>query len=357
MAAAKNDIVVEPGLPLYGARWLTNETFVSGGGGGLSKTGIPNALMVHRVAEGKAEEETRVLMENAVSGVAVSPSGKLVAVGVGERCHLVSASTLKSAAGAPAAGVVTDEHKEDAGQRLVRFGGRGTRLLTGGNDGVLRVWSVPAMERVAKLVGHEAGEAIIDADLNRDEELAVSVSWDAKLKVWDAATGDALLTIDAPVKGATWRGCAFSGHSSRVVYTIRCQAKRPTTATRWVLGGEKTALTATRFERDIYAKPLVTMTVSPDGTYLAAGTGDGFAVVVEATTLQPLRVFNPHGFFISAMSFSPDERRLLTASGDRTVRVVDTPEPQSAVGTLAFLAALLVALAAVFVALLEARSA
>jgi hypothetical protein len=114
-----------------------------------------------------------------------------------------------------------------------------------------------------------------------------SAGWDNTVRVWDARTGDCLLTKDHTDQ--VW-GVAFS----------------------------------------------------PDGTQIASGSWDGIVKVWDATTGQEAFTLQAHekradgvaDHAAYGVAFSPDGKRLATAGGDWTVKVWDARVPRAALLTL-----------------------
>jgi WD40 repeat protein len=76
----------------------------------------------------------------------------------------------------------------------------GNSVLSGGDDGLVKLWQVETGECVASLAGHDEGVTAVDFDIS--ERNAISASADGTLKLWELASGACLHT--------------FRGHRSRV---------------------------------------------------------------------------------------------------------------------------------------------
>src|SRR5262249_6037998 len=70
---------------------------------------------------------------------------------------------------------------------------------------------------------------------------------------------------------------------------------------------------------------------SPDGKRLASGEGNGWVKVWDAQTSQELLTFKGHNTEVTSVAFSPDGKRLASSSYDGTVKVWDAQSGQKPV--------------------------
>jgi WD40 repeat protein len=72
----------------------------------------------------------------------------------------------------------------------------GTRAVSGGYDGTLRIWDVPSGKQLRVLEAH-AGRVLTVA-LSADGTRVVSAGNDATVRVWDVAIGGCLSVVSSP---------------------------------------------------------------------------------------------------------------------------------------------------------------
>jgi WD40 repeat protein len=151
--------------------------------------------------------------------------------------------------------------------RAVAYSPDGSRVITAGDDGAARVWDAASGQLLLTLTGHYG--LIYSVAFSPDGKRLATASLDKTAKVWDASSGIELLTL--------------SGHSSGVL----------------------------------------SVTFSPDGRRLATGSADRTARLWDAASGHELQAFSGHSKTVYAVAFSPDGRRLATGSADQTAKLWD----------------------------------
>jgi len=63
---------------------------------------------------------------------------------------------------------------------------------------------------------------------------------------------------------------------------------------------------------------------SPDGRRLVTASDDDTAKVWDATSGQELLTLRGHNYSVNSVAWSPDRRRIASAGGDGTIRMVTT---------------------------------
>lgn len=137
-----------------------------------------------------------------------------------------------------------------------------------------------------------------------------TASDDGTTKVWDASTGQELLTLKTGKSAAV----AFNPTGTHLA-TANYEAK---TATIWDAATGQELLTLTGHTGSVNQ-----VVFSSDGTRIATASGDTTAKVWDAMTGQELFTLSGHTDIVSSVAFSPDGKSLVTGSWDHTAKVWD----------------------------------
>ena len=211
-------------------------------------------------------------------------------------------------------------HPRDVHVRDIAFAPDGTRLATAGDDGILRMWTVPSGRPLFELAGHD--EALQGAAFSPDGRLLVTASDDATARVWDLRrrrqTG-ALIGHRGSVLAASFRSDGRLVATGGADGTVRLWAPpdRPLVELRT---GNRERVRDIRF--------------SPDGRLLVTAGEDGIARVWNGGS-APRQLKHRRtgavgdGDWVEGAEFGPRGAVVATAGDDGTVAVWD-PRPTRA---------------------------
>jgi WD40 repeat protein len=129
-------------------------------------------------------------------------------------------------------------------------------------------------------------------------------------KVWDLASGDELVQLDAHVN--TICSVAFSPDGKVLATASDDQQVKLWSVSGWTLIRPLTG--AERFKSVVF---------SPDGQWVVAGGETGTITVWETATGCQVRQLTGHTNAVSHLEFSPDGRTLASAGWDNTVKLWD----------------------------------
>lgn len=192
----------------------------------------------------------------------------------------------------------------------------GTRIVSGSNDGTLRVWSVETGEELLLLGGLIGPVAKVAFSPNGNE---VSCSDHNTVTVWNSRTGEELLSVENG--GSLFTDYAYSPDGGEI-------------ATSGSIPGSVAVLNAVNGEtklrlewpKDLRAGPplsiVESIAFSPDGTHIGAGSDEGVMQFWETSTGQASLRINAHSAAVEAIGFSLDGSRLVSCSED-TLKVWD----------------------------------
>jgi serine/threonine protein kinase/WD40 repeat protein/tetratricopeptide (TPR) repeat protein len=191
------------------------------------------------------------------------------------------------------------------GKRAMSWSSDGRLLALGDRDGQVFVWDVERGRLASVLQGHTTD--VLDCDFAPGSYLLASTSWDGTVRLWDAATGEPL--VSTPTKTGDF--LRFSLDGRQLVFR-----NGPTLDIYEVAHGRDVrtlnpSLIGNRTER-IADESVFAAQFSPDGRLAALGTNDGVSLYEVSGGHELARLKTGR---CETVLFDPDGRYLFTYSG------------------------------------------
>ncbi|QEH35647.1 Serine/threonine-protein kinase PrkC [Aquisphaera giovannonii] len=243
--------------------------------------------------------------QSSFGAVAFSPDGRHLATsGLNERLKVWDATTGRQLL------TLTGTSREVI-RPCVAFSPDGRYLAQADNDRSVKVWDATTGGRVQTLRGHSA--AVCAVAFSPDGQTLASAGDDETVKVWAVGSGQELLT--------------FRGHMAPV-FSVAFSPDGHRLASA---GGNSPYFQALDADSD------------RGGRELTAAGGDsqhfGEVHVWDPSTGRELYQLRGHTDAVLGVAFSPDGRRLVTASDDQTIKLWDTATGQEVFALRGHLAA------------------
>ncbi len=191
----------------------------------------------------------------------------------------------------------------------------GERIVSASMDHTLRVWDAKTGEGVLTLSGHDG--SVLGCAWLADGERIVSASMDHTLRVWDAKTGESVLTLSGH-SGAV-NGCAWTADGKRIV-----SASGDGTLRVWDAKTGESVLTLSGHSGFVLG-----CAWSADGERIVSASGDHTLRVWDAKTGKSVLTLSEHGGSVNGCAWSADGERIVSASWDKTLRVWDAKTGES----------------------------
>ena len=251
---------------------------------------------------------------NAISSLAFSPNGRQIASGSFDKSILIWDLTTGQAIAGPFLG-----HTDSVW--AVCFSPDGEQIASGSGDSTIRLWNIRTGHiLLSPLTGHTDG--VYTVAFSGDGKRLVSGSTDNTVRIWDVKSGR---SVHGSLRGhRNWvYFVGFSTDGNRIV-----SASWEGDICVWNTGTGTLMSGPSKQHMEHAAAVMFTpistcCAVSPDGKWVAGYThSDGQVVRVwDTKTGQLAGTFTEHAQYVHNVSFSPDSKRVLSSSDDKTVQI------------------------------------
>ncbi len=261
-----------------------------------------------------------------VSAGTFSPDGNSVAAGSEDGSVTLWKMAPTPNASAQSPQIMTTWPAHTGTVTALAYSPDGKRLATASNDHSARVWEIspaldagkPIVTELLTLKGHTA--QVWNIVFSPDGKRLATVSNDRALIVWDASASPAtgsnqpLLKIDLP----SWSyAVAFSPDGERLAAGLN-----DGTGKVWDVESGAELQTLRGHTAEIWG-----ITYNPDGTLLATASNDRTIIIWDAKTGQKTLALRGHSGAVNSVAFSPSGERLASASQDGTIRLWNVTAP------------------------------
>jgi WD40 repeat protein len=196
----------------------------------------------------------------------------------------------------------------------------GKLLASGSYDRMVKLWDAATGQEVKNLQDHI--DAVFAVAFSPDGKHLASGSQDRSVKIWDIATGQRLFTLSDATDGLT--SIAYSPSGKQIA-----AAGYDKTIYVWEVGD-----TDGRLLRSLIADEdsILALAWTPDGKTLITSSSDESIRFRDSATLDPVGVIDHQADWVAALSISPDGTRLAAGRLNGTLSLFDVKSLKEVLG-------------------------
>jgi hypothetical protein len=208
---------------------------------------------------------------------------------------------------APSYRMTLPRHRHTGAVYSAAYSPNSRQIVTASKDGTARTWDAATGDALLTLSGHSG--AVNSAVYSPDGRQIVTAGADGTVRIWDAATGNEVRTLSGH---SDWISSAAYSPDGRQIVSAHADG----TARVWdaATGNEVRTLRG-------HGDAVYSAVYSRDGQTLVTAGADKTARVWDAASGQELRRLTGHADRVASAAYSPDDRQIVTAGYDGTARI------------------------------------
>jgi len=234
-----------------------------------------------------------------VTSVSFSPDGKKIASGSKDGVKIWDTETGKAL------------QTGAWGTTSVSFSPDGKKIVSGSKDKTLKIWDANTGQEIITLKGHT--DRVTSVSFSPDGKRIVSGSEDG-VKIWDANTGQEILTLKGHKSSVNC--VSFSPDGKKIVSgSGNVYYRTKNTIKIWNANTGQEILTLKGHTDGVNS-----VSFSPDGKRIVSGSKDGVKIW-DANTGQEILTLKGHTDGVTSISFSPDGKKIASGSDDYSIKI------------------------------------
>lgn len=290
-------------FPIWSLCLYKNWIVLSGGGGG-KKFGIVNMLMVYKpmTMEMLKQEDTG---EDLATSIICVPKKDILITAISKDIMIVKISD--SLEFQRLLRVPCDLLKNLA---MVRCDSTEKKLVTGGEEGVLRLWNLETDRKVSKRLEIFANCEISGCDVN--SAFVCAALKNKSCAIYSAETGAKLKSLqfgEAITNPMMFKACYFN---SNFLYTLETGVKSGSYLTKWKIGSEIAPVDSLQVSEGAASY----LKLSQSGKFAGIGSSNGTVSVVDLKNLKIVLQKAEFDMPATCLDFNSKETFILVGSAD-----------------------------------------